>query len=106
MRDPFECLGVPEEADDATVKRGYLQKVRLFSPEQHPAQFQKIRAAFEAIRSERERLAYRLFQVPQPDLAPWILTENNQQRPEAHKILTFLATTLKTYRLPSEGEGS
>ena len=106
MRDPFECLGVPEEADDATVKRGYLQKVRQFPPEQHPAQFQEIRAAFEAICGERERLAYRLFQAHQPDLAPWILRENNQHRPDKNMILTFLATTLKTYCPPSEGEGA
>ena len=107
MTDPFVLLGVPEDADDGTVKKCYLKKVRAYPPEQHPKKFQEIRAAFEAIRGERERVAYHLFHLPQPDLERRLsatLTTGPSQRPSEKKILEWLTESFKAYRPPREGD--
>ncbi len=61
MKTAFEILGVPQQVDDATVKRAYLQKIKQYPPEQAHVQFQQIRAAYEAIKDERSRVRYQLF---------------------------------------------
>ena len=58
---------IEETGDDKAIKKAYLAKVRQYPPEQAPAQFQKIRAAYEAVRTERDRMAYRLFHHDIPD---------------------------------------
>jgi len=59
--DPFAVLGVSEDADDAEVRARYLALVRDHSPERDPERFATIRAAYEAVRTRRDRLRLRLF---------------------------------------------
>ena len=56
MKTPFDLLGIPENATDEAIKKAYLQKVRQYPPERAPEQFQTIRAAFEAIKTQQQRL--------------------------------------------------
>jgi curved DNA-binding protein CbpA len=58
--DPFSILGVDEDATDDEIKRRYLALVRSFPPDREPELFQTYRAAFEALRTERDRLAAKL----------------------------------------------
>jgi curved DNA-binding protein CbpA len=58
--DPFSILGVDENAGDDEIKRRYLALVRDFPPDREPERFQSYRAAFEALHTERERLAAKL----------------------------------------------
>ena len=58
--DPFSILGVDENASDAEIKRRYLALVRSFPPDREPERFQTYRAAFEALHTERDRLAAKL----------------------------------------------
>jgi len=58
--DPFSILGVDENADDDEIKRRYLALVRDFPPDREPERFQTYRAAFEALHTERQRLAAKL----------------------------------------------
>ena len=60
MKDPFSILGVDENADDNEIKRRYLALVRDFPPDREPERFQTYRAAFEALQTERQRLAAKL----------------------------------------------
>lgn len=60
MTDPFSVLGVDENAGDGEIKRRYLALVREFPPDREPEQFQIYRAAFEALNTERGRLAAKL----------------------------------------------
>lgn len=69
MPNPFDLLGVAEDADDDAIKKAYLQRVREHPPERDPDRFQAIRAAYEAIKTHRDRLRYQLFQAETPDLA-------------------------------------
>jgi curved DNA-binding protein CbpA len=58
--DPFSVLGLDENAGDDEIKSRYLALVREFPPDLEPERFQAYRAAYEALRTERERLAARL----------------------------------------------
>ncbi len=58
--DPYSILGVDDDAGDNEIKRRYLALVREFPPDREPERFQTYRAAFEALHTERQRLAAKL----------------------------------------------
>ncbi len=58
MRDPYLILGIGREADDETVHAAYLAAVKACPPERDPERFEALRQAYEAIRTERHRLAH------------------------------------------------
>ncbi len=68
MKTQFEILEVPEDADDGQIKKAYLDAVRRYPPERYPEQFQRIRAAFELVATEKDRLRYMLFDTSLPDV--------------------------------------
>ncbi len=67
MKTPYEILDVPEESSDSEIKKAYLAKVRQYPPERFPEMFQQIRQAYELIRTESERLSYKLFHTSLPE---------------------------------------
>ncbi len=64
--DPYRQLGVPETADDDTIRAAYLAAIRACPPERDRQRFEQVRAAFEAISSEPRRLAHALFDTQVP----------------------------------------
>lgn len=62
--NPFAVLGIDDAADDEAVRAAYLAAVRRSPPDRDPEGFQRIREAYEAIRDEERRLAFRLFGPP------------------------------------------
>jgi curved DNA-binding protein CbpA len=96
MPDPFVQLGVPLDADDATIRKRYLEKIREFPPESAPEQFAAIRAAFEKISTLEARANYLLFQRPEEDTLESILEDpscsNAQPR---YKLTQLLQAILK-----------
>lgn len=98
MKNPFEVLEVSEAATDTDIKKAYLGKVREYPPDRAPEQFQEIRAAFEIIKTQRDRLKYELFHSEPPDvkvlLRPWLET-HRPQRPTEELLMRALAWTLK-----------
>ena len=56
MSDPYKTLDVPRHADEAEVRRRYLELVREFPPDRAPGRFAEIRAAYDAIRDPDRRL--------------------------------------------------
>ena len=69
MRDPFTVLGVDEMAGDAEIRHRYLALVRDFPPDRAPERFQECRAAYEALSTERKRVAARLLHTNAAALA-------------------------------------
>ncbi|ABM60937.1 heat shock protein DnaJ domain-containing protein [Halorhodospira halophila] len=59
--DPYLCLGVARDAEDETIHGAYLAAVRGCPPERDPRRFEALRQAYQAIRTERMRLAHDLF---------------------------------------------
>jgi len=97
MKNPFVLLGVPETADDEAIKKAYLQQVRQHPPEREPEQFQSIRLAFEAIKTRRDRLRYRLFQQEAPDMEALVetaLRSETGKRPTEQQFLRVLTESL------------
>ena len=45
--DPVGFFGLPAEFDRRELKRQYNRLIRVYKPEKHPEEFQRIRAAFE-----------------------------------------------------------
>lgn len=70
MTDPYCLLGVPPSADDAAVRAAYLAAIRDCPPERDRARFEQVRAAYESIAHEGDRLAHALF-----DTSPVTATE-------------------------------
>ena len=66
MTDPYRQLGVAATADDATIRAAYLAAIRDCPPERDRQRFERVRAAFEAIASEPQRLAHALFDTSVP----------------------------------------
>ncbi len=100
MKTPFDIISVSEDATDETIKKAYLQKVREYPPEQSPEQFQTIRTAFEAIKTQKQRLKYRLFHHEPPSLAALLERAlqpepGKQQRPTPALFTQTLAESLK-----------
>jgi len=94
MQTPFEILGVAEDADDAAIKKAYLAKVKEHPPEHQAEAFQRIRAAFELIQTDKQRRNYWLFHVDRPDFAALLrqaLRPGAVVRPEADSLAGALA---------------
>lgn len=66
MSDPYLILGVPPDADDATVHAAYLAAVKACPPEWDPQRFAAVRHAYDALRTRRDRLAHELFDRSAP----------------------------------------
>lgn len=69
MPDPYRILGLDLDADDAAVEAAYRAGLKRCPPERDPAGFQALRAAYEALRSERDRVAHALFDTSAPTTA-------------------------------------
>ncbi len=85
MKTPFEILGIAEDADDRQIKKAYLEAVRRYPPERYPEQFQRVRAAFEQIATEKARVGYMLFDttLPEPEEIVDRLLRQRRLRPVA-----------------------
>ena len=66
MRDPYLTLGVPEEADDAAIETAYLEGIKRCPPDRDAQRFEALRAAYEALRTRRDRMDYALFDTSPP----------------------------------------
>jgi hypothetical protein len=94
-RDPYTELGVPPDAGDIEIRARYLELAREFSPEQHPAKFAAIRAAYDEIRSFNARVKRRLFLDPSADEFESILEDLACRTPRPRISLdTLFATVL------------
>lgn len=54
----YEVLAVDRTADERTIKKSYFALVRKFPPETHPAEFQRIREAYDVLSNPDARRAY------------------------------------------------
>lgn len=99
MNDPYRVLGVARaHADDGAIRAAYLDGLRRHPPERDPEGFQRLRNAYEQIRSHRRRLAHDLFHLEVPtgaDIAARVLEPGTRRRPTAEEIRQALASGLE-----------
>jgi len=53
--DPYAVLRLDRSAGAEDLRRAYFRLVRQYTPEAHPEEFKRIRAAYEALRSPLRR---------------------------------------------------
>lgn len=93
MADPYRQLGVPETADDHTIRAAYLAAIRACPPERDRQRFEQVRAAFEAISSEARRHAHALFDTQVPtvqDVLDRLSADWRPGHPSEAKLLRVL----------------
>ncbi len=102
MKTPFEILEIPADSDDEAVRKAYLKMVQQAPPEHYPELFQRIRSAYECIKTEKDRLGYTLFDTSMPDmddLAADILQQVQPGRPTEKQLRQLLLESVtKTIR--------
>lgn len=69
MSDPYLTLGVTPEDGDQAIHDAYLNAIKACPPERDAARFEAVRAAYETLRTRRDRLAHALFDTTPPTLA-------------------------------------
>ena len=68
--DPYMVLGLDNRATAEEVRQAYFRLVRVYTPEAHPEEFKRVRAAYEALRSplRRAELALMAFDETMSDV--------------------------------------
>lgn len=90
MPDPYTVLGVPPDADDAAIRKRYLELTVQFPPEQHPGRFASVRAAYEKVRTLDARVKYRLFERGTEDTIEAIIEDAECTTPRPRPSLEQL----------------
>jgi hypothetical protein len=93
MSNPYQLLGIDHNADDAAVRAAYLRAVQLCPPDRDAERFAALRRAFDALATERLRVANALFDKDPPTLAAMVhLLESGRtpRRPDASTLLRVL----------------
>ena len=93
MSDPYLILGVGPDADDACVQAAYLAGIKSYPPDRDPHRFQDLRAAYEAVRTRRQRLSHALFDHSAPTLVEILdrlAPVGESRRPDAALFSTLL----------------
>jgi curved DNA-binding protein CbpA len=68
--NPYLILGVARDADDAVIRKAYLEAIKEATPETQPARFKEIASAYAKIKNETSRHRYELFDTECPDDSP------------------------------------
>ena len=93
MTDPFRLLGVPETANDEAIRAAYLAAIRACPPERDRQRFELLRAAYESIATERDRLAHALFDTTAPtveDVIDILSADWRPARPDEQRLRRLL----------------
>lgn len=75
MNDPYEILNLTRDADEAEIRRRYLELVREFPPDRAPERFAEIRTAYDEVRNPLKRLEVQLFRLSTTDSIDMLLTD-------------------------------
>jgi DnaJ-class molecular chaperone len=81
MTDPYRVLGVADTADDEAIRAAYLAAIRACPPERDRLRFERVRAAYESIATERDRWAHALFDVSAPTAQEVLEILSGEMRP-------------------------
>ncbi|MCP4786568.1 MAG: DnaJ domain-containing protein [Fuerstiella sp.] len=107
--DPFEILGVSQDASDEAIRARYLELIKEFPPELDPERFRQIQAAYTAAKDPL-RIARGLLEPPDID-APheWsdVINAHEKRPPNLNvDFLLSLGNRAKDYRSESSEESA
>ncbi|HEV2134623.1 MAG TPA: J domain-containing protein [Terracidiphilus sp.] len=81
--DPYATLGVSPGAGDAEIRTAYLARLKEFPPDRAPAEFERVRDAYDLLRDRRRRAQYTLFGIDPDAPLESLLQDLENQRPFA-----------------------
>lgn len=87
--DPFQVLGLPQDAGEAEVRARYLELVKQFPPDREPEKFREVRAAYEASKDPLS-IAKRLIALPGNDIPQWSAVLQAQRKNPPRLAASFL----------------
>lgn len=96
MTDPYQVLDLPTSADEAAIRKRYLELVKQYPPDRAPEKFAAIRAAYEALRNRDQRLSRQLFEVDHKITLQTVVEEIACQAPRRRVSLAQLLTMLES----------
>ncbi|MBF0193195.1 MAG: hypothetical protein HQL71_01505 [Magnetococcales bacterium] len=102
MKNPFHLLNIPPDANDDMVHAAYERLISIHSKATSPTRAKEIEWAYQAIKNPRDRISFKLFQTPTPDLPTLIgpsLTKLTAAHPSKEKTLAVITNSLKSYQL-------
>jgi DnaJ-class molecular chaperone len=85
MKDPYQVLGLSPDASETQLRQRYLELVRAHPPDQSPARFAEVRAAYDHLRDPIVRWSRELFQPSSHDSLEDIIRDV-QQRVQGKRI--------------------
>lgn len=100
--NPYITLGVPGDADDAAIRRAYIEAVKVSPPDHHPERFQAVAAAYDKIKDQASRDAFALFDLTPPGDSPmevacqWARAQGTLQPLPFESLKSYLRACLKT----------
>ena len=80
QRNPYEVLGVPIDASDDAIRAAYLRKVKEYPPDRAPAEFERVRDAYEVLRDPRKRTHFMLLSADPERLFVSFLEDHKPER--------------------------
>lgn len=95
MSDPYLVLGVASDADDAVVHAAYLAAIKACPPERDLQRFQAVRAAYELIRTRKDRLTHELFDTSPPTVTELLDRAEPLQQPADRPGQALFAALLR-----------
>lgn len=96
MPTPEETLGLNANADEAAIRKRYLELVRQYPPERDPERFTEIRNAYDQLRDPLKTLEAQIFKPGRGEELADILNDlTKESRNERYKTdaLLSLAST-------------
>ncbi|MFQ5855431.1 MAG: J domain-containing protein [Anaerolineae bacterium] len=110
MEDPYAVLGIRRDTDQDTIKSVYFEQVRAHPPETDPDQFQRIRAAYEKLRTPERRAQTDMFLLQAPPPMPNRRMPTFDLRVHREDILTLAHelgwASLRTRHGPTNGDSN
>lgn len=78
MSSLFDTLGVDWDADERTIKRAYAKLIKEYRPDSHPAEFARIRAAYEnALENALNRARWQAFETHDEEIQEDVSQESH-----------------------------
>jgi curved DNA-binding protein CbpA len=97
MSDAYNILGLKPDADEAEIRKRYLELVREFPPDRAPERFAAIREAYDEVRDPHQRLEALLFDLSTRDTLESLISDLRARMRDSQ---VPLATLLKLAESP------
>ncbi len=101
LKDPYTILGLErQKVSDEDVRQAYINAIRLCPPENNADAFQRVQAAYDAIKTKRQRIKHDLFDYQFPSAEDIIAQAARHSteipgRPSLASIQALLRYTIK-----------